>query len=529
MVRRFSHRIGGIMNYLVNSREMKQCDRNTIERLGMPSMVLMERAALAVVDEMKREGIHRGPVLVACGSGNNGGDGYAIARLLMLEGYSVDVVSPDIEDGRGTEENLLQRRIWQAYGQEILSQIPDRKDYTAVIDALFGIGLSRDVEGSYAVLIEALNTLQGTKIAVDIASGISADSGEVLGAAFRADLTVTFAFAKLGSVLWPGSEYAGRVAVRDIGIDAHSFLRSEPKVASLAGEDLAWLPARIPHSNKGTYGKLLVIAGSISACGSDMHGRACGSAMAGAAFLSAKAAYACGCGLVRIYTPEENRTVLQTLLPEAVITVYPAEKPDEKVLIDALDWADAVVCGPGIGTSESAGRLVRAVLQHASVPVLFDADALNLISHEVEMLFAPHPELIVTPHLGEMSRLSGRAISDLQRHLIAAAEEFAERYHTVCVLKDARTVTSVPGGQTYLNLSGNSGMATAGSGDVLSGVIGSLMAQGMQPKDAAPLGVYLHGLAGDSVRRRTGERGMMASDLIEGLIQVLKDWEQRAE
>ena len=523
------------MNYIVNSREMKQYDRNTIERLGMPSVVLMERAALAFVDEMKREGIDGGHVLVVCGSGNNGGDGYAIARLLLLEGYAVDVVSADPENRRATEENLLQRRIWQAYGKEILLQIPDQRDYAAVVDALFGVGLSRNVEGSHAALIEQLNALPGRKIAVDIASGISADSGEVLGAAFRADLTVTFAFAKLGSVLWPGSEYAGRVAVRNIGIDVHSFFRNEPKVAALTGEDLAGLPARVPHSNKGTYGKLLVIAGSTAMYGDIIHdaaihgGDTCGNAMAGAAFLSAKAAYSCGCGLVRIFTPEGNRIVLQTLLPEAVITVYPAGEPDAAVLTEALEWADAVVCGPGIGTSDAAARLVRTVLQNASVPVLFDADALNLISQNVEMLLASHPKLVVTPHLGEMSRLSGRAISDLQKHLTAAAEEFAERYNTVCVLKDARTVTSVPGGRTYLNLSGNSGMATAGSGDVLSGVIGSLMAQGMPPEDAAPLGVYLHGLAGDHTRRRTGERGMMASDLIEGLIQVLREWEQRTE
>lgn len=500
------------MNYIVNSREMKQYDRNTIEEFGMPSIVLMERAALAVTEELIRREIDLRHVLVACGSGNNGGDGYAIARLLMQKGFAVDVVSADMEGAKATEENLLQRRIWQAYRHEILSQIPEQDNYTAVIDAVFGVGLSRNIEGTHAVLLERLNALSGMKIAVDISSGISADSGEVLGVAFRADLTIAFAFAKLGNMLWPGSEYAGEVTVKEIGIDGHSFFEEKPDVAVLTADDLAWLPPRLSHSNKGTYGKLLVIAGHIG--------------MAGAAYLSARAAYACGCGLVRIFTPEENRAILQSMLPEAVMTTYVEGETDKQTLEDLLDWADAAVCGPGIGTSDSMGGMVSDLLKSASIPLILDADALNLISQDIDILLESHTRLILTPHLGEMSRLTGKPVSWLQGHLVESAKEFAERYHVACVLKDARTVTAIPGGQTYLNLSGNPGMATAGSGDVLSGVIGGLLAQGICPDRAAPLGVYLHGLAGDHVREVTGERGMMASDLAEGLRAVLKNWEQ---
>lgn len=513
------------MRYLVNSREMKLYDSNTTEKFFVPSIVLMERAAVSFVEELQNQKVDLTRVLVVCGSGNNGGDGYAIARLLKLAGYEVDLVAADEAKRKagktkpdaasnaradavsgGTEANLLQKKIWLAYQNEILTEIPEEKEYTAVIDAVFGVGLSRNIEGAYAGLIAQMNRISGTKIAVDISSGISSDNGNILGVAFRADLTVTFAYEKLGTVLWPGNEYAGKVITKDIGIDERSFLERRPAVAALEDCDLAGLPARKSHSNKGTYGKLLVIAGSVN--------------MSGAAFLSAKAAYCSGCGLVRIFTPEENRIALQTQLPEAILTTYPAKKLDTAVLNEALNWADVIVCGPGIGTTDTAAQLVKNVLKNASVPVLMDADALNLIARDVNVLLRPHTELVVTPHLGEMSRLSGDSVSYIQNHLIEVAEEFARQYNVICVLKDEHTAVGVPYGQTYLNLSGNEGMATAGSGDVLSGVIGGLMAQGMSAEEAAPLGVYLHGRAGDVMRNMVGARGLMASDIIEGIKRV---------
>lgn len=518
------------MRYIVNSREMKLYDTNTTEQFFVPSIVLMERAAVAFVEELKNQDIDLTRTLVVCGSGNNGGDGYAIARLLKLSGHAVDVVAADGADtargktntgakdrtskaAGGTEANRLQKKIWQAYQNEIMTEIPEGKEYSAVIDAVFGVGLSRNVEGVYAGLIEQMNRLSGAKIAVDISSGISADNGAILGAAFRADLTITFAYEKLGTVLWPGNEYAGKVITKDIGIDERSFLDRKPAVAALEDCDLADHPARKSHSNKGTYGKLLVIAGSVG--------------MSGAACLAARAAYCTGCGLVRVYTPEENRAVLQTQLPEAVLTTYPAKKIDAAALTEAVNWADVIVCGPGIGTADTASQIVKNVLKNASVPVLMDADALNVIAEDVNVLLRPHTELVVTPHLGEMSRLSGDLVSYIQNHLIEVAEEFARQYNVICVLKDEHTVTAVPYSQAYLNLSGNAGMATAGSGDVLSGVIGGLMAQGMPAEKAAPLGVYLHGRAGDAMRDVTGEWGLMASDLCEGLRIVLKQQEQQ--
>jgi NAD(P)H-hydrate epimerase len=241
--------------------------------------------------------------------------------------------------------------------------------------------------------------------------------------------------------------------------------------------------------------------------------------MAGAAVLAAQSACRMGCGLVKVVTPEENRIILQTAIPEALLLTYGA-KPDDTALIEALKWADAVVIGPGIGTGKTAQHIVKVTLQNCAVPILVDADGLNVIAQVPEQLLAPHTEMIVTPHLGEMARLTGDTVSLIQTDLPAAAGDFAQKYDVICVLKDFHTVTAVPYGYTYFNLSGNSGMATAGSGDVLSGIIGSLLAQGVQPRLAAPLGVYIHGLAGDAAKRQCGERALLASDIIQGMREL---------
>lgn len=498
------------MRYIADSREMRQYDRNTSEHFGVPSIVLMERAALAFVEEVCARGVDLSRTLIVCGAGNNGGDGFAIARLLLLKGCKVYAVFAG-EKNRASEQNLLQQQIFEAYGGVIGRRIPEEIKYTAVVDAVFGVGLSRALEGSYAELIAQMNELPGKKIAVDISSGILTDDGRIAGAAFKADLTVTFGFAKPGMLLWPGSEFSGGIAVKDIGIDERSWLGQTPHTAMFTAEDLALLPARRSHSNKGTFGNVLAVAGSRN--------------MAGAAVLCARAAFAVGCGLVRVFTPEENRVVMQTAVPEAVLCTYRPGEPCRGGIAEALSWADAVVIGPGIGMSEASAELLEQILTEAAVPVLLDADALNLAAREPERFFPllagcaerSGQAVIVTPHLGEMSRLTGMLVSEIQGSLIQTAEDFAARHGVVCVLKDARTVTGMPGGGSFLNLSGNCGMATAGSGDVLSGVITSLLAQGLGVATAAPLGVYLHGLAGDLMRQETGTAGMQASDLVTGL------------
>lgn len=493
------------MEYLVHSREMKACDGNTISYYGVPSMVLMERAALGFVEALLARRASVGRVFVICGTGNNGGDGMAVARLLFLRGISVAFYVAG-DKGRFSPEAKQQYEILGRYQVEELEALPDTGKCAGadvVIDALFGIGLSRRIEGDMADCIRWMNGCGGYKAAVDIPSGVSADDGQLLGCAFRADLTVTFGYRKVGMLLYPGADMCGEVVTCDIGIGEKSWREKKPTVFALTEGDCREHLRRRQDSHKGTFGKVLLIAGSVN--------------MAGAAVLSAKAAYHTGCGLVRVYTPEENRLILQTAVPEAILTTYPEKKPDMASLNEALQWADVIVLGPGLGTGESAHRIVENTLRNAAVPMVVDADALNIIAEQPQQLLKPHTELILTPHLGEMARLCSLAVAYIKENLISAAEEFAREYNVICVLKDARTVTSVPYRRTYLNTSGNSGMATAGSGDVLSGIIGSLIAQGVPCDMAAPMGAYLHGRAGDMGAATSGQHGLTAGGIVEAL------------
>lgn len=508
------------MKYLVTGKEMKLLDQNTSGHFHMPQEVLMEQAAMAFarqllyVAEQSVPGAANGmgtpinSVLVVCGTGNNGGDGIAVARLLNQQGIKAYVYYAGASGKKGSDLFELQKKIYTTYGYPVADTLDGT--YDVVVDAIFGIGLSRPIVGEMAELIEKMNQMTGFKVALDMSSGISAEDGEVLGSAFMADATITFSFGKAGQYLWPGAKYCGKTYIVDIGITEESWLENRPRLAYLEDMDLQQLPVRAEDSHKGSYGKLLVIAGS--------------SQMAGAAVLAAKAAYRMGTGLVKVVTAEENRNILLTLVPEALVSVY-GKNIDKKKLIEELKWADAVVLGPGIGTGAAAEDLLSTVMMNVNVPLVLDADALNLLAKEPERLLRPHMDLVVTPHLGEMSRLTGDAVSYIKSKLIEEARDFAQNYDVICVLKDAHTVTAVPYGLTYLNLSGNNGLATGGSGDVLSGMIGALLAQGLKADMAAPLGVYLHGRAADEEVKNTGCRGMMAQDILEGLTNIWKQVE----
>lgn len=492
------------MKYLVTGREMKLLDQNTTTAFGVPDAVLMEQAAQAFVQGLFSVKKEWKRILVLYGNGNNGADGVAVARLLHQQKIACDICS--VMDGRHSQLLDVQRNIYRAYGYPEVEWNPGLlENYDCIIDAVFGIGLSRAISGPLADILAQINAAKAFRVALDMPSGISADNGEVLGTAFAADVTLTFSFGKMGQYLWPGNEYCGQVKVMPMGITAESFCDHKPHYASFEESDLDMLPQRVAHSNKGTYGKLLVVAGS-----SDMVGNAA---------LCAKAAYRMGCGIVKVVCPAEHRQAMFSLVPEAVLSTYD-KTMDEKQLIADLKWADAVVIGPGIGTKTTAVKLLDLVLNNVSVPVLLDADALNIISQNPQRLLLPHTDMVVTPHLGEMARLTGDAVTYIQNHLVETAENFANQYDVVCVLKDFRTITAIPYGMTYLNLNGNPGMATAGSGDVLSGIIGSLLAQGMMGKDAAPLGVFCHALCGDICLQQQGGASVMAGDLVEALRQI---------
>ncbi|MGN0341599.1 MAG: NAD(P)H-hydrate dehydratase [Roseburia sp.] len=494
------------MEYIVNAKEMKYCDENTINHYGIPALVLMERAALAVTEEIIRRGMDCRNVLILCGSGNNGADGLAVARLLHLKGICVHVYLAG-DKKHFSPQMKQQYEIAQNYKIPFVSSC--EPGYSLVVDAVFGIGLSRKPDDALAQLFEQINQWACDKLSVDIPSGVSADHGNLMGAAFHADVTVTFAYKKLGMLLHPAADCCGSITVADIGINSYSWLERKPSMCHLTKDDLCLLAQRPADGNKGTFGKVLLIAGTVN--------------MAGAAVLAAKAAYRSGCGLVRVYTPEENRMILQTAIPEAILTTYSMKKPDLTELNECLAWADVIIIGPGLGKEDAARIILKNTLQNAAVPMVVDADALNILSEQPEQLLKPHTEMIVTPHVGEMARLTGLAASYIKENILQAAEEFARTYNVICVLKDSRSIISVPYGKTYLNITGNDGMATAGSGDVLSGIIGSFLAQGNKPEYAAALGVYVHGLAGDVACQQCGSRSMMAQDLVESIDVILKE------
>ena len=390
--------------------------------------------------------------------------------------------------------------------------MPQEDSYSVVIDAVFGVGLSRKVEGRYRQVIEQMNRMGGTKFAVDIPSGLSATTGCILGCAFKADYTVTFQLKKIGLELSQGRTMAGKVIVPDIGISTDSICEDQ-EIVRTAGKDIyrKMLPDRPEDSNKGTYGRLLVIAGS--------------KGMAGAAYLNAHAAYMPGAGLVRIYTSSDNREILQTLLPEAVITTY--EEYNKEELLSLLTWADGVCIGSGLGMSRLSEKILKTVIEYVKVPCLIDADGLNLLAENKNYLNQmAERRFVITPHMKEMSRLTGTPVEELKADRIQILKDFISRYRITCVLKDSRTLIASEEKGIRMNLTGNSAMAKAGSGDVLAGVISGWMVQGKEAEDAAELGTYIHGLSGDLAKFEKGVYSVMARDLIEYISKALMKLEE---
>lgn len=499
------------MQLWVNAAQMKAADQYTIQKLEVPSLELMEHAAQACVQVLEDEKVDLSHVCVVCGSGNNGGDGFAIARILQNNRYSVEtfcVGNPE----HYTEETQEQMHRLQECGGKITYGMPQEDSYSVIIDAVFGVGLSRKVEGRYRQVIEQMNRMRGTKFAVDIPSGLSATTGCILGCAFKADYTVTFQLKKIGLELSQGRTMAGRVIVPDIGIST-DFICEDQEIVRTAGKDIyrKMLPDRPEDSNKGTYGRLLVIAGS--------------KGMAGAAYLNAHAAYMTGAGLVRIYTSSDNREILQTLLPEAIITTY--EEYNKEELLSLLTWADSVCIGSGLGMSRLSEKILKTVIEYVKVPCLIDADGLNLLAENKNYLNQmAERRFVITPHMKEMSRLTGTPVEELKADRIQILKDFISRYRITCVLKDSRTLIASEEKGIRMNLTGNSAMAKAGSGDVLAGVISGWMVQGKEAEDAAELGTYIHGLSGDLAKFEKGVYSVMARDLIEYISKALMKLEE---
>ena len=509
-------------------RKMKATDAKTIQEIGIPSMVLMERAAMAVAAEAEKAAKKDEIVWAVCGSGNNGADGIAAARMLHLKGYPVCIYMAG-DENRGTVELKTQLSIARKLGisvkpwQEIETE-KKGKHCCVIIDAVFGVGLGRPVEGNYKRCLDDLNQIREQEhtfcVAVDIPSGIHADTGAVMGTALKADVTVTFGWEKMGTALYPGRSYAGKVLVKDIGFPEMALEGEEEeggrpeRAFAYEKKDLCHIPERKADSNKGTFGKVLIAAGSAGMCG--------------AAYLSALTAYRAGAGLVKILTVEENRPILQGLLPEAIIASY---TPDQllqgreefkEMIEEQMKWASVVVLGPGLGSEPYVEYLVEDILTSAYVPVILDADGLNTIASHPYLTSYYTENIIITPHLGEMARLTGQTISQLKEDLVGAASAYASRYGVTCVLKDAATVVAGQEGGLYINTSGCSAMAKAGSGDVLTGTIAGLLAIGMEEEEAARMGVYVHGLAGEKAAG-AGSHSLLATELSQAVGDVMDE------
>lgn len=505
------------MKHIVNCSEMKEIDRHTIEEIGIPSMVLMERAALSVVKELEKQITNTDRILCICGTGNNGGDGIGVARILYQKGYQVAVMLLGNKE-KCTDETKKQYQIAKNIGVKFEDK-KETGEYTIIVDAIFGIGLTRDIGGIYEEVIQQMNDEKHFVCAVDVPSGISGNTGAVCRVAVKADLTVTFGYWKLGLLLYPGAEYAGNVVVADIGFAENKIKKDFDKFLYEPDDVKKILPFRKKYSNKGTYGKICIIAGSKN--------------MSGACFLSAKAAYRMGVGLVRIVTPEENRVIMQTSLPEAVLDTYKKETFSEDCarIKKYIEESDAIVVGPGMGKGREGEQLLQMVLDYSKVPTVVDADALHLL---VKLGRIPPYQkgkvcrwnlpkhFILTPHRKEMAMLLGNQITvkEIHDNLLSVLDACKEN-SSILVLKDARTIV-LGNQQCYVNTSGNDGMATAGAGDVLTGVIAGLAGQGMLPFDAAISGVYLHGLAGDKAASQKGKYSLMAEDIIEGIMEVVR-------
>lgn len=502
------------MNYLVTQEEMQAYDIYTIEHIGIPAMVLMERAALAVAGrvEYALQG-RKGKVLCVCGSGNNGGDGLALTRLLLDRGIAVQAVFLG-EKSRVGREAETQLSILQQYGHIPVKEIPN-EEYAVVVDAIFGTGLAREVTGVYRKAIETINQMQAYTISVDIPSGLNGNTGQVLGAAVRADETVTLAFAKRGLCLYPGPFYAGEITVADIGITEKSFGDRKPGMYTRKDPPAMLWPIRRPDGNKGTFGKLLLTGGS--------------EGMAGAALLSGESAYRAGAGMVKLVVPEAIKEVVQAKLPEALLFSYGKStvltEEEETAFLQSCEWAGTLAIGPGLSVCESGRRFLELALK-TTKPLLIDADGLNILAEDenLKLLLKNRQKAgvktVLTPHMGELARLLGKPIAEVTAKEAESTYEAAEEFRCIVVGKSARSYVYEPGGAMFLNTAGNDKMATAGSGDTLLGILAALTAQGMNMRDAAEIGVYLHACAGDAAAEAAKGAGITASDIIRGLSEL---------
>lgn len=480
--------------------EMRNIDKIASEKFNIPSIVLMENAANACTSEIK----DFNSFVILCGKGNNGGDGLAIARRLIIMGKEVKIYLALGENFSG--DALINYNILKSMDVPMLTDFGelecDIKCADCVVDAIFGTGFSGKVESPVLELIECINKNARFVLSVDVPSGIDADTGEVLSLAVKADKTITFAAYKKGLLLFPAADYAGEIVVGDISIPKEAFQNIQINTTDNAfASEL--MPKRYANSHKGDYGKVLVIGGQ--------------SGMKGAVALSCLSALRMGAGLVTACVPAEIADAYENLPEEVMTKAYDFEGDADKIA-DIVNDYDAVLFGNGIGRGEYVLPILKKILEKIKVPLVIDADGLFALSKEPEIICGK--KAILTPHSMEMSRLLGVSVEAVEKDRFSMSKNFAQKYKVTLVLKGRHSIIVAPDGRQNVNMTGNSGMATAGSGDVLAGMVAALLAQ-KEPFDAAVLAVHLHGCAGDYAKEQFTQTAVIASDIINSLPHIL--------
>lgn len=507
---------------VVNAEEIRRIDKRAIEEYGIPGLILMENAGLQVfLNILERYGpLDQKKVAVIAGKGNNGGDGFVVARHLYNRNIEVEVFliggSSDIKGDAKTNLDIL-KKIGIPFYENVTSNdlsIPLR-DADIIVDAIFGTGLSSEIKNPYLDAINSINSSRKPVVSIDVPSGVNSDTGEILGVAVKADLTVTFVLPKRGLLVFPGAEYTGVLKIADIGIPKRAIEEENIMVNLLTEEEIrALLPERRPDSYKTSFGHLLVIAGSVG--------------KTGAAAMTSLSALRVGAGLVTLAIPKSLNDILELKLTEVMTLPLPETNEltisvsAQDILNEVLPRMTVIALGPGLSTHSETSKLVRDLVRKYEAPMVIDADGVNALINHLDVLKERKAPLILTPHPGEMARLIGKTSKDVQKDRIGIAQGFSKENNVFLVLKGARTIISDPDGNIFINPTGNPGMATAGTGDVLTGMISGLIAQGMEPLTATKTGVYLHGLAGDLTAEEFGEMGMIAGDIIEKIPEAIR-------
>ncbi len=504
---------------VVTAEQMRELDRLTIEQYGAPSLTLMERAgeaiAEAILDQFRS--IAKRGVLIVAGKGNNGGDGFVVARLLTKKRIPCEVallarqdeLSPDARHNLRAFLKLKGKVTEIAVGNfDLLSQRLSKN--SLLVDAIFGTGVKNDVRGLFAEAITLMNASGLPIVAVDIPSGLDSDKGTPLGAAIQAEMTVALGYPKLGEAIYPGLDHVGDLVVADIGIDPRAAAQVAPRTELLERQEVGWLvPSRTADSHKGSYGHLLIVAGT--------RGKT------GAAVLACRAAMRTGAGLVTLAAPRSLNSIFATALVEVMTEPLRDNAREEMESLGDDEWLtllerkNALLFGPGIGMSDATQNSLRWLLRNLDMPWVIDADGLNNLALEINRLRHAKTTPILTPHPGEMARLIGKDTVAVNADRVGIARSFAIEHRCHLVLKGARTVIATADGKIFINPTGNPGMASAGMGDVLAGILTALLGQGLCAENAMKLGVYLHGFIGDGVAAANGEIGLIASDIIDRL------------